>query len=105
MRGNAIFMLLVCLALVGCDFSSPVTQEPQDKQLYMGYCSSCHGKEIDKPYGVSANLMYSSLDPFEMEEVVTYGVEGTSMPAFKERLSEKEIELIISYIDKLRKEQ
>lgn len=97
-------IVLGVLLLTSCDFSSPVSQEPQDKQLYMGYCASCHGKEIDKPYGVSANLMYSALDPFEMEEVIKNGVDGTSMLAFENRLSDKEVKLIVSYIDNLRRQ-
>jgi mono/diheme cytochrome c family protein len=76
-----------------------VSMEPQDKQLYLGHCASCHGKKIDQPLGSASNLYYSGLTPHEMEEVTREGIYGTDMKSYDKLLSEDEIKLIVKYID------
>jgi mono/diheme cytochrome c family protein len=78
-------------------------------KLYETYCVSCHGEKMD-----GEGPMAAMLDPlprtFKYQFVASYedrfknsiqnGIQGTSMPAWKNILGDKEIDTLIAYIEK-----
>ncbi len=88
----------------------PATVEniAKDKQLYVQNCAVCHGLtgRGDGPGGARLNprpadfqvhMREGHTDP-QLFSWVTTGVDGTGMPAFKERLTEDQIWTVINFI-------
>lgn len=88
----------------------PATVEniAQGKQLYVQNCAVCHGLtgRGDGPGGARLNprpadfqvhMREGHTDP-QLFSWVTTGVDGTGMPAFKERLTEDQIWTVINFI-------
>lgn len=77
--------------------TNPVLAEGQD--IYARQCASCHG--IDGGGGVGSKLAgvveekYPDID--DHIAVITDGVSGKNMPAFKDRLTADEIEAVARY--------
>lgn len=66
------------------------------KELYLAYCSSCHGENGDAGKSGANNLRTSILGKKEKESYIRIG--KGAMPGFSQ-LSESEINAIILYID------
>jgi mono/diheme cytochrome c family protein len=80
----------------------------QGRQLYVQNCAVCHGLtgRGDGPGGIRLNPRPANLqehmreghtDP-QLFDWVANGVDGTGMPAFKERLSEDQIWTVVNFI-------
>lgn len=77
------------------------------KVLYATYCISCHGEKLDGNGKVSKMLdplprdfRYQFVKSYEsrFKESIRDGIKGTAMPAWKNILSDKEIDLLIGFI-------
>jgi len=89
-----------------------ISERTQDK-LYAGYCSSCHGDDMDGRGRI--NQSNKLLDPlprnFRHQFVVSYkerlqesiqkGIAGTAMPPWEELISDQEITQIIDYLERM----
>jgi len=98
----------------GIDSSRSITyEERQGKQLYIKYCSVCHGQEGEgdgfnafnldpKPRDFTDSTYMNSLSGERLIETITEGGRGVNrsplMPSWNGRLSGMEIEYIVSYI-------
>jgi len=79
------------------------------KKLYDTYCLSCHGENLDGE-GKIAKMLDPLPRAFKYQFVASYderfknsilnGVAGTAMPAWKNTLTEEEIDTLIGYIKK-----
>ncbi|HAZ14489.1 MAG: hypothetical protein A2X86_00330 [Bdellovibrionales bacterium GWA2_49_15] len=84
-------------------------QELTGKKLFMSYCASCHGENLNGRGPVSIMLDPLPRDFSRYQFVATYrerfkqsiqnGVIGTAMPPWKAVLSDAEVERIIDFID------
>ena len=89
-------------------FSYKLGSKAEGQKLYDTYCVSCHGEDLNGKGRVSAMLDPYPRDFSKHQFVVSYedrfensilnGVAGTAMPAWKNTLSEKEIETLIEFI-------
>ncbi len=81
--------------------------------LFQTNCAICHGPKgtgngkiaatLDpKPTNLASGDLIASISPFQVYNTVSMGVEGTSMPAFGEKLSQKEIWQIAFYVKSLK---
>lgn len=88
------FSLVFMLALVFYNFQ-PTTSLPRGaRDLYLQYCASCHGENLDRfaarqwVYGSSVN---------EVSSTLKFGRPAIGMPEFKNAMSDTEIRLLAEY--------
>ncbi len=70
-------------------------------QLYSANCSRCHGPTGQgKPIAPALNVksFLTSTTDQAMQQIITLGVPGTSMPAWGDRMTEAEIQAIVGFI-------
>lgn len=86
-------------------------QKIDAKELFVSKCAACHGKEgkgdgpassglNPKPADLTFSTTQKKSDA-ELEKAIAEGRTGTSMPPWKESLTEKEISELVRYIKKL----
>jgi mono/diheme cytochrome c family protein len=75
------------------------------RQVYLANCASCHGEELDGSGPVATLPVAGSIVPFvrsasdeELSYRISYGVAGTSMPAFAGTLTAAERGDLIGYL-------
>ncbi|WML47551.1 c-type cytochrome [Neobacillus sp. PS3-34] len=73
------------------------------EKIYNQHCASCHGKTgkgEGANVGTSINneQLLSSLSDKDLYNNVKFGREGTLMPAYKERISEKDIKNLVAFM-------
>lgn len=113
-----IFILL--MPVLGANLygqeSDTASASPSIKALYISKCAGCHGLEGDgqgagaaivepKPRNFqtwmfkykSTPASYPPLDQ-DLAKIIKEGLDGTSMPGFKNILSEKEIDSLVQYL-------
>ncbi len=81
----------------------PVTEESLalGAELYASSCSGCHGTDGQGARRAPALNVKSFLEgtvDFAMQQIISLGVPGTSMPAWSDRMTEAEIQAIVGYI-------
>lgn len=81
----------------------PVTEESiaLGGQLFAANCSRCHGPEGQgTPRAPSLNVKSFLTDTGDLaiQQIVTLGVPGTSMPAWGDRMSDADIQAIVGFI-------
>lgn len=81
----------------------PVTEESiaLGEQLFAANCSRCHGPEGQgTPRAPSLNVKSFLTDTGDLaiQQIVTLGVPGTSMPAWGDRMSDADIQAIVGFI-------
>ena len=90
-------------------FDYKLDAKSDGQKLYDTYCVSCHGEDLDGKGRVSALLdpyprnfsKYQFVISYEdrFKESILNGVAGTAMPAWKNVISEKEIDTLIQFIE------
>ncbi len=90
-------------AIPAPDRSLPVTEQSLQlgADLYAQSCSRCHGLEGQgTPRAPSLNVKgyLEQTNDLAMQQIITYGVPGTSMPAWGDRLADAEIQAIVGFI-------
>jgi len=81
--------------------------------LFEANCVTCHGKNgtgdgklaatLDpKPTDLSSGDRIASISPFQVYNTVSMGVEGTAMPAFGQKLTDKQLWEIAFYVKSLK---
>jgi mono/diheme cytochrome c family protein len=89
-------------------FDYKLEAKSEGQRLYDTYCVSCHGEDLNGEGRVSAMLdpyprnfsKYQFVAAYEerFKDSILNGVAGTAMPAWKNVLSEQEIEKLIQFI-------
>lgn len=103
-----VVSLLIANSLTSHVVASDNTSTSAD-QLYLKFCSVCHGEKGDAKSHARQGLMPPPLDfttkgieswltRERMIDAVTNGKPGTAMAAWKTQLSEKQIGMIVDYI-------
>jgi mono/diheme cytochrome c family protein len=90
-------------AIPAPDRSLPVTEQSLQlgADLYAQSCSRCHGLEGQgTPRAPSLNVKgyLEQTNDLAMQQIITSGIPGTSMPAWGDRLADAEIQAIVGFI-------
>ena len=75
-------------------------QDVSGKEVYQQYCKNCHGADGTMELNNAANLATSEMTEEEMRNIIRNGKK--MMMAYKNVLSEKEIDAVIKYTKTLR---
>lgn len=70
------------------------------KEVYTGYCISCHGQDGKLGMNQASDLSASHLSLEEREKVITDG--GKLMQPFGNQLSKEDISAVAQYLESLR---
>ena len=103
------FIFLSLTGVSNISLAASNNNEPSVAQLYLQYCSVCHGEQGDAkthanqglmppPLDFTANGVQSWLSRERMIDVVTNGKPGTAMVGWKTQLSESQINMLVDYI-------
>lgn len=105
MRYYLAFIMAIWLACnIASDETPPVAASATSgSELYIRYCSACHGTDGPARINGATNLRQSSLDSVRLLKIVREG--RNKMPSFKTQLSIEETSEIVSYILTLSKEE
>jgi cytochrome c oxidase cbb3-type subunit 3 len=90
-------------AIPAPDRPIPVTAESLalGEQLYASTCIGCHGAEgegTQRAPSLNVKGFLTETSDAAIEQIVTLGVPGTSMPAWGDRISEAEIQAVVGFI-------
>jgi len=103
----ALFFMSLAI-LIACQLNK--AKEEMDMSyhadLYKTNCGTCHGLNME---GASATALIKDAWQYgswggALKNVISYGIKGVDMPAFKEILNKDEIDSLISYINSAQKE-
>ena len=81
----------------------PVTEESlaMGADLYVQSCARCHGPEgqgTQRAPSLNVKGYLADTNDSALQQIVTFGVSGTSMPAWGDRLSEVQIQAVVGFI-------
>jgi mono/diheme cytochrome c family protein len=90
-------------AIPAPDRPIPVTAESLalGEQLYTSTCIGCHGAEgegTQRAPSLNVKGFLTETSDAAIEQIVTLGVPGTSMPVWGDRISEAEIQAVVGFI-------
>lgn len=74
---------------------------PDGKTVFEDKCARCHGKDGTKGLLGAKNLQISTLPDAELLQVITKG--RRIMPAWGNKLSVQELQLVLNYVKQLRR--
>lgn len=103
--------VLAAIGDVGSDEASLISLMRQSKKtgvigaaIYRANCVSCHGKDGEGVVGPNMTDDYykNVKQIMDIPSVVTNGAAGGAMPAWKNRLNEKEVLIVSAYMASLR---
>jgi cytochrome c oxidase cbb3-type subunit 3 len=110
-RGALLLAVLAVVAAGGCDALNG--HRTQGEKLYNEHCSNCHGIDAAGDTAQGMGNTYADLrddnwkfggDDRSIAQVIRDGSFGL-MPAFRDKLSEEQIQSIIRHLRKLRGER
>lgn len=99
--------LMLLLVLTSCTFGTLSAQSDNKPgaEIYMNYCSACHGKKLEG--GQAPSLLTTKWKQGESKKAVMQtikkGVPNTAMMAWENMLTEKQIEQVTDYMLFLKK--
>ncbi len=81
----------------------PVTEESLalGSQLYTANCSSCHGPEgqgSQRAPSLNVKSFLADTNDQAIQQIITLGVPGTSMPVWGDRMTDPDIQAIVGFI-------
>jgi mono/diheme cytochrome c family protein len=90
-------------AIPAPDRSIPVTEESLalGENLYAVSCSQCHGSEgqgSQRAPSLNVSGFLSSTTDLAIQQIVTLGVPGTSMPTWGDKLTDAEIQAVVGFL-------
>ncbi|GGA67249.1 c-type cytochrome [Ornithinibacillus halotolerans] len=68
------------------------------EEVYEANCAACHGANLAGGAGPSLEKIGAEYSVEELNEIISNGIEGTSMPGFGDRLSEDEINQLSEWL-------
>jgi cytochrome c oxidase subunit 2 len=89
--------------LAGCGSDGPATPDDptlaRGQEVYNASCASCHGVDGGGGFGrkLAGEVEANFPDIEDQIAVVADGRDGTNMPAFRDRLSDEDIEAVVRY--------
>lgn len=96
-----ILTLGVAFVAIACSSGPSKPSDPvlaRGQEVYMADCASCHGSSGNGGAGPKLKDVIASRYTLEQhEKIISEGRKGTSMPAFKDRLSAEDIEAVARY--------
>ncbi len=101
------------LLVAGLFFAAPTMPgagKPQGTDLYKQKCAMCHGADgkgfaaLKTPNFTDPKYQKSVKDK-DLVAIIKNGKKGTSMPAFADKLTQDEIQALVSYIRSLNSEK
>ena len=103
---GAVCLFAMGIMWVRSDNNSPPTQESlllEGKLLYLTSCEKCHGAQGQGTPSAPSLIHTSRVQtPADITAIVTYGIPGTHMPSWKNKLQAKDIQKISEFVFKLR---
>jgi cytochrome c oxidase cbb3-type subunit III len=106
-RSSRVLALVIALAAGGvgaaggCSSSPSVPADPtlaKGQQIYNQNCSSCHGEKGEGVLGPRLiGIAKTYPDVTKQIAVISNGVKGSSMPAWKDKLSADDIRAVAEY--------
>jgi mono/diheme cytochrome c family protein len=90
-------------AIPAPDRPVPVTEESLalGSELYTANCSNCHGPEgqgSQRAPSLNVKSFLTDTNDHAIQQIVTLGVPGTSMPAWGDRMTDADIQAIVGFI-------
>lgn len=90
-------------AIPAPDEPVPVTEESLalGSELYATTCANCHGPEgqgSQRAPSLNVKSFLADTNDQAMQQIITLGVPGTSMPAWGDRMTDAEIQAIVGFI-------
>ena len=107
---SSLFLPAALLALTGVALAQaprPTSNRPAD-ELYKANCVMCHmpdGNAAIPQMNFADGKWAHGTTPAQLAKVITNGVPGTAMMAFKDRLSDKEALALAKYVKAFDKTQ
>lgn len=98
---NLLGLFIISIVSLSLTSKYQQKQSSSGNELYMKYCTRCHGSTGEKVRGTIKSLKLSTQPDFEIINIITTG--RGKMPAFKNKISAENMELIKEYIKTLRK--
>ena len=101
---KTVFLIASLLIIIGSCSKKTTATKTKEKRIdaamvFSNNCSHCHGS--DGTNGRAPNLSKTSLTKPELVEIITKG--NGHMPAFEDKLSEKEIYAVADFVVGLKK--
>lgn len=97
MAGSLAFVLVFAAAALPLQKNTL----PDGRAVFEDKCARCHGKDGTKGLLGARNLQISTLPDAELLQVVTKG--RRIMPAWGNKLSVQELQLVLNYVKQLRR--
>lgn len=97
--------LLLALVIVSIKTTSAQTDKNPGAEIYMNYCSACHGKKLEG--GQAPSLLTTKWKQGDSKKAIIQtikkGVPNTAMMAWENMLTDKQIEQVTDYMLFLKK--
>jgi mono/diheme cytochrome c family protein len=106
-----VLLVLIATVLAGCeDLVNRFSNRPPDEKLWRKHCAKCHGINgsgntpayMGNSYAdLTDDVWKSGSSEGSIRRAIRDGVFG-QMPGFRDQLTDKEVDLLIGYVRKLR---
>jgi len=104
-------LVLAAVVLTGCeDLVNRFSNRPPDEKLWRQHCAKCHGIDgsgntpayMGNSYAdLTDNVWRSGGSEISIGRAIREGIFG-EMPGFRQQLTEKEMDLLVGYVRRLR---
>jgi hypothetical protein len=96
---SAALLACICWSIEAYAEAAPTPEQlDQGREIYEDNCMTCHGRDMVSPGLVTSDLRkFPKDDPACFRGSVLDG-KGTAMPAFRDRMSGEEVDLLWAYV-------
>jgi mono/diheme cytochrome c family protein len=96
---TALFSLVLALLSPSARAQAPTPEQiDQGRQIYEDNCETCHGRDMAAPGAVVFDLRKFPKEDHERFKNSVLNGKGTGMPAWSDRLSDEDVELLWAYV-------